>query len=273
MSNNEEKAIVIDFDELDEDPVISGQNYMVISYAFSEKKDRTGNLLPMIKVRGSYSSLPECDKRIKKLDKASGDPKCIPIIKTEVGKWIGLYPYEELYKNENIDVEYKEEFMNEAMRGLRESQERASDKFMDRVKKDVETIKKDATKEGQDRLASEREHVLSVINRFQTYEHQRGVMKAKMEEAQRIMDEAEQKLKEEYTKEEIEEAQSKLKSAQANADAGISEQLIDINEEPSSAAPIAASDALAAIENIPVLPSIAEEGEAVEALENVSLDS
>lgn len=225
-----EKTVTLDIDELDEDPVISSQKYVVLSYTFSEDPDRTGNRLPMIKVRGSYSSLDDCDKRIKKLDQYSRDPKCIPILKTEVGKWVGLYSYEELYKNENIDVEYKEKFMNEAMKGLRESQERATDNFMDRVKKDVEEIKSNSTKEGQEKLNAQKEHPVSVINRYQTYEHQLKVLKAKMEEAQRIMDEAEAKLKT-YTKEEIDEAYQTIKNAIASAEPN---KIQEISEASSS---------------------------------------
>ncbi len=211
--SNTEKIVALDIDELDEDPVISTQKYLVLSYAFSEKEDRTGEKLPMIKVRGSYSSLEECDKRIKKLDQYSRDPKCIPLLKTEVGKWVGLYPYEDLYKNENIDIEYKEKFMNEAMKGLRESHERANDKFMDRVKKDVEEIKTNSTKEGQEKLNAQKEHPVSVINRYQTYEHQVKVLRAKLEESEKNMKDAEEKLKT-YTKEEIDEAYDTIKKAQ-----------------------------------------------------------
>lgn len=202
----------LDIDNLPEDPVIPNQKCVVISYAFSSELDRNGHRLPMIKIRGSYPDWESCDKRIKRLDGISDDVKTIPMIKTEVGKWVGLYPYEELYKNNQIDIEYKESFMNQAMKGLREAQEKNEDQFFDRVKKDTEIIKKNGTKEGQEKLASEREHPLAVYNRYETFKHSVEVLREKLQEAEENMKKAEEKLQE-YSKEEIEEVQKQIKEA------------------------------------------------------------
>lgn len=213
MSESIESSIrELDIDVLPEDPVIPNQKCVVLSYAFSSELDRNGHRLPMIKIRGSYPDWESCDKRIKRLDGISDDVKSIPMIKTEVGKWVGLYPYEELYKNNQIDIEYKESFMNEAMGGLRQAQEKNEDQFFDRVKKDTEIIKKNGTKEGQEKLASEKEHPLSVYSRYETFKHSVDVLKEKLKEAEENMRKTEEKLKE-YSTEEIEEVQRQLKES------------------------------------------------------------
>ena len=201
------------YDELDEDPVIQNQQYMVLSYAFSKNPDRNGNILPMIKVRGSYRTLEECDKRIKVLDEVSKDPPSIALLKTEVGKWIGLYSFEELQKNTDIDVEYKDEFMNKAMKDLRDGERRANERFYERIKRDTEKVVSDASVEGQQRLNSEREHPISVYNRLKTFENNVGVLKEKLAFAQAELQKTQDKLKNEYSEEEIKEAHEKVKEA------------------------------------------------------------
>lgn len=199
-------------DELPEDPVIPNQKYVVLSYAFSKHLDRNGHRLPMIKIRGSYPDLQGCDKRIKRLDDVSEDIKTIPLMKTEVGKWIGLYDPEELYKNNDIDIEYKEDFMNQAMRGLREAQEKSDVQFFNRVKKDVEKTKKSGTKEGQEELAEQKEHPISVFSRFKTFEHTVEVLTKKLEEATNNMKKAEEDMAQ-FTEEEIENAKKEVMEA------------------------------------------------------------
>jgi hypothetical protein len=199
-------------DELDEDPIIPSQQFVVLSYAFSEQKDRNGNNIPLLKIRGSYRTLEECDKRIKTLDNVSKDPQGIALMKAEVGKWLGLYSYEELQKNSDVDLEYKSEFLNEAMKGLRDSERLSNEKFFDRVKTEVEQIKSDSTQEGQLKLSEEREHPISVFNRFKTFEHSYQVLQEKMKEVQEKMESAKEKLKD-YSQEEIEVARAKIAEA------------------------------------------------------------
>lgn len=208
MENTQEVFV----DELDEDPPISSQKKVVVSYAFSNVKDKEGKdtLLPMIKIRGSYPDWDACDRRIRTLDNASKDPKNIPLLKTEVGKWIGLYPYEDLYSNTDIDVEYKNDIMNEAMKGLKEAEKRSEDKFQERLKEQTAKTTFDGTKEGQEILLGEKENVYSVYSRYSQFKEEYESYRRKLEEVLGLYTAAKEKLFSEYTEEERTEAINKI---------------------------------------------------------------
>ncbi len=207
----EEKKVVY-VDELDEDPVISSQKKVVISYAFSNVKDKNGNdkLLPIVKIRGSYPDWDACDRRIRTLDEVSRDPKAIPLMKTEVGKWIGLFPYDELYANTDIDIEYKDRIMNEAMKGLREAEKRSEEKFQERLKEQKTKAMEDGTKEGQAKLLNEKENVYSVYARYSQFKEEYETYKKKLAEVLELYTAAKEKLFTEYTEEERNNAMNKV---------------------------------------------------------------
>jgi predicted nuclease with TOPRIM domain len=95
---------------------------------------------------------------------------------------------------------------------LKDGERRASEKFYERVKTDVEEIKKNSTVEGQAKLNEQREHPLSVFNRYKTFESTYNTLTEKMKEIQDKLSETKEKLKD-YTKEELDEAEKTIREA------------------------------------------------------------
>ena len=211
--NKETKTV--DLDDLPEDPIITSQKYVVISYAFSEDVDRNGNRLPLLKIRGSYPTIDACNKRIKRLDDESEDVKSIPLLITEVGKWIGLFDHSELYKNDEIDIQYRDEQMNSTMKGLRESSMQNKQKFLKRVDDERKELEYYGSKEGQEELAEKKEHPLSVIQRQEHFSHSVEVLREKLKESEEKLEEAIKKLAT-YSEEEIQEAKKQAEESQNN---------------------------------------------------------
>lgn len=209
--NKETKSI--DLDDLPEDPVINNQKYVVISYAFSEDLDRNGHRLPLLKIRGSYADIEGCNKRIKRLDQESDDVKSIPLLITEVGKWIGLFDHSELYKNDEIDIQYRDETMNTTMKGLRESALQNKKKFLERVENEKKELEYYGTKEGQAELSEKKEHPISVYQRHEQFSHTVEVLREKLKEAEEKLEETIKKMAT-YTTEEIEQAKAEIEKAQ-----------------------------------------------------------
>jgi hypothetical protein len=212
-----EPVTQISVDLLEEDPIIPSQQYCVVSYAFSSDTDKTGQKLPIFKIRGSYRSLEECQKRTTKL--LDIDPECIPILTTEVGKWMGLFPIEELQKNTDIDVHYRDSRMQEVMDGLRKSTENAANDFWNRVQNDVK--KAEAKKEGKvvedSTQQPERENAISVYGRHAHYCEEVVQLQNKLATAEKYKEEAYQLLITEYSEEEIKEAKEKVNELRKNS--------------------------------------------------------
>lgn len=200
-------------DYLDEDPVIQQQQYVVLSYAFSNQKTPRGDYLPIVKIRGSYKTLEECDKRIKVLADKTKDPETIAILKAEVGKWLGLYTYEELQKQDEIEVQYRNEELNEIMKGIRQSSSDQHSEFYDRLKTEREELKKNASAEGQRELNEKKEHPVSVYHRIINNQHTIGVLEAKLKEARESVEKDEELLGTQYTDEEIDNAKQVVENA------------------------------------------------------------
>jgi len=136
-------------DYLDEDPVISSQKYCVISVLtpknFKDIDDKSS--MYTFKVRGSYETVDEAQKRIQFLN--SIDPN-VNIYLAEVGKWCPFDDDPEKAK----DAVYKDEELNRLMKGYKENQEKAKEHFQQRKAEMVAKALAD-TKEKKEKLKAE----------------------------------------------------------------------------------------------------------------------
>jgi len=136
-------------DYLDEDPVISSQKYCVISVltpkSFSDVDEK--NSMYTFKVRGSYETVEEAQKRIQFLN--SLDPN-VNIYLAEVGKWCPFDDDPEKAK----DSVYKDEELNRLMKGYKDNQEKGKQFFEQRKAEMVSKALAD-TKEKKEKLKAE----------------------------------------------------------------------------------------------------------------------
>lgn len=121
-------------DYLTEDPVLSTQRYFLLSYILP-KKGHQG--IPMIKMRGAYRSIEECQEKVESLKKL--DNSIFDIFIAEVGKWGGLYPVSKVITDSSVDVQYDEadknyKIMNQMMKGYKENELKV-DKFYEERKR------------------------------------------------------------------------------------------------------------------------------------------
>lgn len=201
-------------DYLDEDDVISNQKYAVLSYVLpstnqsvkAKGKKLEGFETPMIKFRGAFSSIEECNRRIKKLQNTD---TYFHMFVIEVGKWGGLLTPEEIDKNDNVQTVYKNEQMNEFMKGYREQKDKADEHYHERKRLMREKAEADGSKEGQALLAGEKENPLSIKKRLEDSKQFLEELKKQIEEVNDVHNKATEALKN-YTEEEIEQA---IKSA------------------------------------------------------------
>lgn len=187
-------------DYLDEDPLISNQKYAVFSYVLSDKN-------PMVKFRGAYSSTDECKSRIKRLQAVDSYFHMFVI---EVGKWGALLTNEEL-NNTEITQEFQDTRMNEMMKAYKEEREKAQIDFENRRNEMTKKLKYDGTKEGQEKLASEKEHPMSVKIRLEDTSALLEKIKKDLEEYTKVYEDTKAKY-EAYTQEEIEKAENDIKN-------------------------------------------------------------
>ena len=85
-----------------------------------------------MKIRGCFATREEASSHVRKLQAFDGS---VDIFMLEVGKWVPIPPSVE----EIEDVEYQEKYMNDLMKGYKESQLKAKEVFQERA----EAIKKD----------------------------------------------------------------------------------------------------------------------------------
>jgi len=144
-------------DYLDEDPVISEQKYCVVSVLtpknFKDVDEKS--TMYTFKVRGSYSSVEEAQKRIQLLNQL--DPN-VNIYLAEVGKWC---PFEDDPEKAK-DAVYKDEELNRLMKGYKENQEKAKELFEVR-KADMVAKALADTKEKKEKLKAEDEEAKSKV--------------------------------------------------------------------------------------------------------------
>lgn len=114
-------------DHLTEDSPVQNQTFFVLSYLLADKTNPES--FPMIKVRGSYRSIEECQKRIDALKNV--DPY-FNLYVCEVGKWGGLHEPEKVARMNNVDVVYNNKTMNTMMSEYKKNKEQQDEVFEDR---------------------------------------------------------------------------------------------------------------------------------------------
>ena len=186
-------------DYLDEDPVINSQKFFILSYILPENnKNELG--YPVIKIRGSYSTQEECEKRIERLkniDKYNNMYIC------EVGKYGSLLPISELENNDEIDIQYREALLNTMVKEYRENKDKTDIEF----EKRKEFLKKRAEYEGsikgQEELKSQKENPVSVKSRISNMKAHYEDLDKRIKEVSEIIQLSEEQLSKNYTEEEI----------------------------------------------------------------------
>jgi hypothetical protein len=200
-------------DFLDEDIEIRNQKYCVLSYTLPppggdpKGKKRIGFDTPMLKIRGSYSSVEECEQRIQKLK--TSDTYFNMYVAT-VGTW-GPLLTEEQHEKTGTDAVFMDKEMNDFMKGYKESQEKSKEEFEKRKDELVEKAKFDGSKEGQEILANKKENPISVMDRIQKTKELITDLTTKLSEAQELYDSS-VKLIGTYTQEEIDTARLEIKT-------------------------------------------------------------
>jgi len=106
-----------EIDYLDEDVItVPGQTYALISCVGPSAAQRSDKVA--IKIRGVFSNKEDAERHVKKLMAADN---AFHIYLVETGKWLQMPP-----PTEDIDEqEYSEKFMNDLMKGYRQSQTEA----------------------------------------------------------------------------------------------------------------------------------------------------
>ena len=198
-------------DFMDEDSEIRNQKYVVISYTLPDPtrdtkgKKKIGYDTPMIKIRGSYSTQEECEARIEKL-KVSDTYFHMYIC--HVGIWGPMLNDEQL-KEAGTNAVYMNQEMNDFMSDYKKGQDKKTAEFEQRRKDLAEKARFDGSREGQARLAEERESPISVHSRIQNIKTQIGNLEKELIETRENLQKSE-KTYSEFTKEEIDEANREL---------------------------------------------------------------
>lgn len=190
-------------DYLDEDAMIASQQYFILSYILPTSDSQ----YPMIKVRGSYATQEECQKRIKRLQISDGYHN---MYTCQVGFWGSLVPYEQLQKEDGIDVVFREKEMNEMMKNFKDNKDNANMHFEDRRQRMKEMATEEGTSEGQRALAEAKTNPVVVKNMIENTDKEMDGLAKQLKELQEIKEKLTLKLQNEYTEEEIEEAKEEI---------------------------------------------------------------
>ena len=150
-------------DVLDEDKVIDNQRYAVLSYLLPDP-DKNELNIPMIKIRGSYKTVEECQKRITYLQRTE---KYFHLYIVEVGKWGGLYDQKYIEENLNVDTVYQESQLNDLMKGYKENMDKVSIEFEERKQFYKERAELEKTEEGREYLKSLNENPVAIQSKIE----------------------------------------------------------------------------------------------------------
>jgi hypothetical protein len=118
-------------DYLDEDTIVpNGQRFALVSFVGPEQRQKNDKM--GMKIRGCFATREEAAAHVKKLQAFDG---AVDIFLLEVGKWALIPP-----STDDIDdVEYQEKYLQDLMKGYKDSQLKAKEVFQDRT----QAIKKD----------------------------------------------------------------------------------------------------------------------------------
>lgn len=204
--NQEERQEVINKapieDYLQEDPPVYNQNFFVMSYLLPSSKNELE--FPVFKMRGSFKTVEECQTRINKLKNID---TYFNMYICEVGKFGSLLTDEELKKNEQIDVEYREAQLNNMVKTYKDNKDKVDTEFEARKKRLSELAKYEGTKQGQEFLAQQKENPIAVKTRVETLSAHLEDLKKKIEEVSEIVELSKKQLENDYTEEELKAAE------------------------------------------------------------------
>lgn len=195
-------------DYLDEDTPINNQKFCVISYVTPgevRSNNEGGNV--MFKIRGSYATQEECNKKIESLQNVD---KYFNMFVTEVGKWGCLLTPEQL-KETDISVNFRNKELNNFMMDYKNQRKKADIEFEERKNKMTEQARIDGTREGQEKLQAEKENPISVKKRLQDSEEMAKDLQKQLAEVEEIRHQAYIKMGE-YTEQEVMAAEKKFKN-------------------------------------------------------------
>lgn len=186
-------------DYLSEDPPVHNQNFFILSYLLPGEKNELA--FPTIKVRGSFKSQEDCQKRIEKLKNI--DPYFNMYV-CEVGKFGSLLPEDEIQNNEDIDIQYREAMLNDMVKQYQENKDKSDLEFEKRKKLLKERAAFEGTKEGQELLAKQKENPVAVKNRIESMSKHLEELNERIAEVQDIIKMSEEQLSS-FTEEELSE--------------------------------------------------------------------
>ena len=113
-------------DYLDEDPItVLGQTYALISFVSPDAKSAQKSTQYGLKIRGCFNTKEEAAAHVKKLQRL--DPS-FDIYLVDMYKWLAIPPDPEQIENQ----EYQEDFLNNLIKGYKESQLLARQHFEER---------------------------------------------------------------------------------------------------------------------------------------------
>jgi hypothetical protein len=136
---------------------------------------------------GGRDSIEACANRIKQI---MAEEASFHIYTTENGKWCTFDPSPELIQDEN----YREEQLNEVIKGTKMVEERTKDFFRSEMRKKVEKARLEGTKEGQQILLEAEEPYQAVQFRASAADKNILEMREKIAELERTKVLAEEKM-------------------------------------------------------------------------------
>lgn len=117
-------------DYLTEDAPVLGQNFFVLSYLLPD--ETKGGRIPMIKVRGTYKTIEDCQRRIDSLKHIDS---YFNMFICEVGKWGGLFDNDALLSRDDIQHTYRNDTMNTMMKEYKANKDKGDTEFEERKNK------------------------------------------------------------------------------------------------------------------------------------------
>lgn len=189
-------------DYLQEDPPVYNQNFFVMSYLLPSSNNQLE--FPVFKMRGAFKTVEDCQTRINKLKNIDS---YFNMYICEVGKFGSLLTDEEVQKNEQIDIEYREALLNNMVKTYKENKEKTDAEFEARRRRLSKLASIEGTKEGQELLAQQKENPIAVQTRIETLSAHLEDLKKKIEEVTEIVELSKKQLENDYTEEELKAAE------------------------------------------------------------------
>lgn len=192
-------------DYLQEDPAVYNQKFFVMSYILPGNKNELE--YPVFKMRGAFNTIEECEARINKLKHID---TYFNMYICEVGKFGSLLSEEELTKNDQIDVQYREVELNNMVKSYKENKDKVDQEFETRKKRMTELARLEGTKEGQEELSKQKEHPIAVKTRVESLSAHLTDLKNKIKEVTEIVELSKKQLENDYTEEELADAEKEM---------------------------------------------------------------